>query len=59
LLAGKENGIKRKTEPVQQSLPDTIDFEEINEAECEKLMKDVQGFDQRPSIVIPDEVSHR
>ena len=60
LLSGKQNGGKRKSESALQTPgPGLGDPEEMSEVECEKLMKDVQGFDQRPPIVIPDEVANR
>jgi hypothetical protein len=57
-LSGKQNGGKRKSESLPQP-PSQVDPDDMSEVECEKLMKDVQGFDQRESIVIPDEVANR
>jgi hypothetical protein len=33
--------------------------EEVDYAECEKLMKDVNSFENKISITIPDEVANR
>ena len=49
---------KRKVDnTVVETMPD--DEEEVDYAECEKLMKDVNSFGNKVSITIPDEVANR
>ena len=39
--------------------PDDDERDEVDYAECEKLMKDVNSFENKISITIPDEVANR
>lgn len=60
LLSGKTNGKKRKPEePVTVPSDDKVGDDELDEVECEKLMKDVNSFENKASILIPDEVANR